>query len=306
MSGATVGGETGSGETGSGETGDGKRADALGLLGEAGRLGHLNLGELSRESTRWGGGGAVEESNGIMLFATGSWLPVVCNGAFRSDDGAAADELIARADAFFGARRRGYTVMVRDTAADDDLRAACQAGGLETFGEPSPEMICRAPVEPAVAQGIRIRPIADAEDVADFAAVTGAAYSTYGMPVEAPAQLLSLPERILGAPHVIVLVAYDGRGAVGGAMALLSHGIAGLYWVGTVERARRSGVGRAVTAAVTNAAFERGAAAVTLQASVMGEPVYRAMGYESLYHYVDWVRLRPPKPGTAKPEGVGP
>ena len=61
-------------------------------------------------------------------------------------------------------------------------------------------------------------------------------------------------------------------------MTLSSHGIAGLYWVGTVEQARRSGLGRAVTAAVTNIAFDRGASLVTLQASVMGEPVYRVHG----------------------------
>jgi ribosomal protein S18 acetylase RimI-like enzyme len=111
------------------------------------------------------------------------------------------------------------------------------------------------------------------------------------MPVDAPVRLLSLPRRVLDAPHLITVVAYDGTEPVAGAMTLLSHGIAGLYWVGTVEQARRRGLGRAVTAAVTNAAFARGASIVTLQASVMGEPVYRSMGYRSLYHYEDWVRL---------------
>jgi hypothetical protein len=42
---------------------------------------------------------------------------------------------------------------------------------------------------------------------------------------------------------------------------------------------------------VTNTAFDRGATVVTLQASVMGEPVYRSMGYRSLYHYEDWIRF---------------
>jgi len=267
--------------------------------GDAGRLGHLNLLELSRESTRWGTGGALEESGGILLFATGSWLPVVCNGAFRSDDTASPTELVERADAFFGARRRGFTVMVRDQPVDDDLREACAAAGLTVFGEPSPEMICTAPVAApgaGLADGVEIRHITTPTGVDDLAAVTGAAYSTYGMPVDVPAQLFSLPRRVLSAPHVDAVVAYDGDEPVAAAMSLLSHGIAGLYWVGTVERARRTGLGRAVTAAVTNTAFDRGAAAVTLQASVMGEPVYRSMGYESLYHYQDWVRLEAPKP----------
>jgi GNAT superfamily N-acetyltransferase len=267
-----------------------------GLLGEAGLLGHLNLIELSRESTRWGVGGALEESDGIVLFATGSWLPVVCNGAFRSDDTASPAELIGRADSFFAARKRGYTVMVRDTATDRGLRQACEKAGLTVFGEPSPEMICTAPVEPFCPEGVEIRPITTVEGVADFATVTGAAYATYGMPVETAADLLSLPHRLLGAPHLVAVVAYDHERPVAGALTLLSHGVAGIYWVGTVETARRSGFGRAVTAAVTNAAFDRGAAAVTLQASVMGAPVYRAMGYTVIYHYEDWVRLTAPRP----------
>ncbi len=203
---------------------------------------------------------------------------------------------MARADAFFGARRRGYTVMVRDTPADADLRQACAAAGLEVFGEPAPEMVCTAPVAAPCPDGVEIRTVTTVDGVRDFASLTGAAYATYGMPADAPVELMSLPHRVLAAPHLVTVVAYRHDEPLAGAMTLLSHGIAGLYWVGTVEKARRSGLGRAVTAAVTNIAFERGAAAVTLQASVMGEPVYRSLGYRTLYHYQDWTRLRSPRP----------
>jgi ribosomal protein S18 acetylase RimI-like enzyme len=209
--------------------------------------------------------------------------------------------VVTRADAFFGARQRGYTVMVRDTPADQDLRRACQAGGLEVFGEPAPEMICTAPVTAQVPDGVEIRTVTTVEGVHHFATLTGAAYSIYGMPADAPVKLMSRPERVLAAPHLVTVVAYRDGEPLAGAMTLLSHGIAGLYWVGTVEKARRSGLGRAVTAAVTNIAFDRGAAAVTLQASVMGEPVYRSMGYRSLYHYEDWTRLQAPRTLTARP-----
>ena len=259
-------------------------------------FGHLNLIEVSREFTRWGIGGALVESDGVVLYATGSWLPVMCNGAFRSDDTTAASEVVTRADAFFGARRRGYTIMVRDLPVDDDLRRGCEAGGLEAFGDPAPEMFCTTPVAEHQPDGVEIRRITTEAGVIDFAAVCSAAYSTYGMPVEAPVQLFGIPRRVIEARHVIAVVAYAGTEPVAAAMTLLSHGIAGLYWVGTVQGARKSGLGRAVTAVVTNASFAHGAAAVTLQASVMGEPIYRAMGYDTLYHYQNWVRFM--SPGT--------
>jgi predicted GNAT family acetyltransferase len=81
---------------------------------------------------------------------------------------------------------------------------------------------------------------------------------------------------------------------VAAAQTLLSHGIAGVYWVGTVDDARGRGLGEAVTRAVTNAAFDLGARANTLQASIMGEPIYRRMGYETLYSYHSLVRMRAP------------
>jgi len=266
----------------------------VGTSGDLGKLGHLNLLEFSREQARWGVGGAVEESDGLVLIATGSWLPVMCNCAFRGDDTASPADLVERADAFFGARRRGYTIMVRDIAADDDLRGGCETAGLVPFGEPAPEMVCTAPVVENHPDGVGIRSVTTVDGVADFAAVCAAAYSTYGMPVEAPAELFSVPRRVLDALHVVAVVGYRGAEPVAAALTVLSHGIAGVYWVGTVDGARRAGLGRAVTAAVTNTSFARGATAVTLQASVMGEPVYRSMGYASLHHYQNWVRFNPP------------
>ncbi len=233
----------------------------------------------------------MEESDGFVLVATGSWLPVMCNCGFRSDDSAAPADLVDRSDAFFGSRRRGYTIMVRDIAADDDLRMACETAGLVPFGEPAPEMVCTAPVTEDRPDGVEIRPVATVGAVADFAGVCAGAYSTYGMPVEAPHQLFSIPRRVLDARHVVALVAYRDDEPVAAALTMLSHGIAGVYWVGTVDGARRSGLGRAVTACVTNASFARGATAVTLQASVMGEPIYRSMGYVALHHYQNWVRF---------------
>jgi predicted acetyltransferase len=85
-------------------------------------------------------------------------------------------------------------------------------------------------------------------------------------------------------------VAYRGRHPVSAAQVFLSHGIAGIYWVGTVEAARGEGLAEAVTRAVGNMAFDQGAGLSSLQASRMGEPIYRRMGYVDVYRCEDYVR----------------
>lgn len=68
-------------------------------------------------------------------------------------------------------------------------------------------------------------------------------------------------------------------------MTIVSHSVAGIYWVGSLEEARGKGLGRAVTAAATNAGFDLGAEIASLQASPMGAPIYRDMGYETIFDY---------------------
>jgi hypothetical protein len=258
-------------------------------------LGHLNLAEFCRESTRWGFGGAIEESDDLLLFATGTWVPVLANGAILLGNGTAAPAAVARAEAWFATRERGYTVLLRQQV-DAELSAAAESAGLVAFGQPGPEMVCRHRLEDRPPPpGIELRWVGTAQQVADFAVVNRDAYATYGMPDDALPATFNRPERFLAAPHVLAVVAYDADAPVAAAMTLLSHGIAGVYWVGTVASARTRGLGECVTRAVTNVAFDLGARANTLQASIMGQPIYQRMGYETLYHYDHRVRFaRPP------------
>jgi hypothetical protein len=259
------------------------------------RLGHLNLLEFGRESTRWGEG-RLEERDGVLLFATGSTLPVLVNGAFRLHDDVAAADVVARADEFFRTLGRGYSVMVRDSGEDDDLATACEVAGLSVFGAGGPQMVCRARLKDVpLGEGVELRTVTSADEVRDFAAVSSEAYATYGMPADVVPALISRPARFLASPNVVSVVAYLDGEPVAAAQTLLSHGIAGVYWVGTVEAARGCGLGEAVTRVVTNAAFDLGATANSLQASPMGEPIYRRMGYEEIYRYTTYTRLSPPE-----------
>jgi GNAT superfamily N-acetyltransferase len=259
------------------------------------RLAHLNLMEFCRESARWSGPrGAIDERDGALLFATGTTMPVLSQGALRMDARVPGPELIERAEAWFHQRQRGYTVWVRQIdGVDDDVAAAAEAAGLVTFGD-GPEMVCRQRLDDRPPpEGAELRWVDDRAGVADFVAVNEAAYATYGMPPGVLTDTIVDTDRFL-APHVHTVVAYLAGEPVAAAQTVLSHGIAGVYWVGTVEAARGRGLGEAVTRAVTNRAFDLGAAVNTLQASPMGEPIYTRMGYETIFRHRTFVRFSPP------------
>jgi ribosomal protein S18 acetylase RimI-like enzyme len=258
------------------------------------RLGHLNYVETSRELARQTGSqGEVLESDGLLLCAATVDFPVLMNVAWRVDPTLDATEVVARADEWFAARRRGWSLSVRDGwDVDDDLRAAAEAAGLASVLN-MPEMVCRHRLDDRPSAGhVELRWATDDDGTRDFATVSDGAYSSIGLPVGlvrvAFADLARLRE-----PHVHTVVAYLAGEPVAAAQCNLTHGISGVYWVGTLEAARGKGLGEAVTRAVTNRAFDEGAAVVTLQASPMGEPIYRRMGYEERYRYSTFVRFEP-------------
>ena len=258
-------------------------------------LGHRTLIAFDRALTRWGSRGSLEEGGGAVLCASGTWIPVVANSAFRSDDSLSGAALISRADAFFSGLARGFTVKVRDSGEDDDLRRACGVAGLEPFGDPVPEMLCRSPLpEPHPIDGVTMHVVDDDEGVREFIDVNAEAYATYGMPAEVLSDLFDETARVLADPAAFIVVARRGDEPIATAMAYESDGVASLQWVGTVPSARTAGLGALVTVAATNLTFEHGASSCSLQASPMGESVYRRLGYETVYHYAEYVRW--PKP----------
>ena len=250
---------------------------------EAGRIGHLNLLQFYRESPTWSRGGVVHEEAGTLLFATDSTYAVMMNGAFRSDDRADADHVVRRAREFFRARGRGFSLWLREGDDEDLAGAATKAGLTEVLRYP--EMLCFSRLETRdLADDVKIRRVATVEEALDFVAVNAQAYTIYGMPAEAIQEAFSAPERML-CPHVVTVVAYVAGEPAAAALTIASHGIAGVYWVGTLDRFRGRGLGEAVTRAVTNAGFDLGARLNSLQASPMGEPIYRRMGYGEVFRY---------------------
>jgi ribosomal protein S18 acetylase RimI-like enzyme len=248
----------------------------------------LNYAEAMRELTRRAGG-TVLDDDGLLLYAGPHPLPVLQNGAMRTADGLGAAATLERAAAFFAPRRRGYSLTVR-AHADADLREAAERAGLAPFGDPPGMVLDRRLPDAAPPPGVTLARVTTAGDAAAFADVQGRAYATYGMPPDVTPLALGRLD-VVHAPHIVTFLArMDGMPAAG-AMVIVTHGVAGIYWVGTTPEARGRGLAELVTRAAGNAGFDLGARLAALQASVMGEPVYRRMGYVEVTRYPFYVRL---------------
>ena len=99
------------------------------------------------------------------------------------------------------------------------------------------------------------------------------------------------PDFLSGADHAAfhVMAARDGGDIVAAALAYDAGTDCGIFNVGTAERARRRGLGTALTAAQVHAALARGCTTASLQSTPMAERVYAAVGFRDLGRYFEYV-----------------
>ena len=137
----------------------------------------------------------------------------------------------------------------------------------------------RPPSPAATPDDVEVRVVEEASAVLDYGRVVALANDDPGERERAP--LLFHDETII-APHIAAFTAYLGAEPVACAMTLVSHRVAGVFYVATVEHARRRGLGDALTRLATRTGFELGADAAWLGASEMGAGLYRRIGFQDL------------------------
>ncbi len=216
----------------------------------------LNEQELWREMVRWSGGRIVEHEGVLLVSGPSSYLRV----AIRTDPRVDGATVVARATQFFAAEPDGFLVLVR-RPDDEDIERAAVAQGFRPGWTERPMALTAAPPLRAVPDDIVVRLVADERGVVDYGRVVALANDDPGERERAP--LLFHDSTIL-APHIAAFVAYLGTEPVACAMTLLSHRVAGVFYVATVEHARRRGLGDALTRMAACAGFEMGAGAAWL------------------------------------------
>ncbi len=253
-------------------------------------LSDLNLGEYMRELARWNAGSEIFEKDGLLMTQGPNRFPVTSvamNLSPLQDDSGQA--VFDRIQSFYRERKSGFSIHVRKHA-DSGLASICNREKLVQVSNAAGMVVDRPFRRKKAPDGIEIFPIVDAAGVVDLASISIESYQDLGMPAFVCKKIFASPERIL-KPYNYMVVAYEQGKALSAAMVIFSHGIAGIYWVGTIKSARGRGLAEACVRTVTNEAFRRGALLVVLQASKFGEPLYRRMGFAEATRYPYYMKF---------------
>jgi GNAT superfamily N-acetyltransferase len=235
-------------------------------------------------------GGSVVADRGAVMCAAPSSVPLIVNAAIRVCPDASAEHVLDAAERFFAGKSRGFTMYVHDT--DTDLASTARERGLMQIVERYPQMVCHhAPPERPGAERV-----SDPAAAASYWDICRSAYPSLGVDAAA---FTGFQDALLLEPHIGAFLVTDKDGTPAAcAMATLGHGIATVCWVACEPRRRGRGLAATATTTATRWAFDHGAAAVSLQASSMGEALYHALGYEDLTNYK--LFLKPPPAPTSE------
>lgn len=189
--------------------------------------------------------------------------------------------------------RAGVPYRVRiDEARAERAIGECIALGLERAADRMPGMVLHPLREPPAPPADVSTQLVDAATYPQFLALLVAT----GLP-EQWAEVAFPPRMVRDRSMAMFIGTLEGRPAAI-SLAVRTGDVTGVYSVGTLEDARRRGLGTAVTWACVDAARQWGSEAVVLQASEMGRPVYEAMGFETV---VEYASFGPPTASNERP-----
>jgi ribosomal protein S18 acetylase RimI-like enzyme len=200
-----------------------------------------------------------------------------------------------------GPERAFYNNAVLDRGLDASAAAEAAAAALDAYEEAEVERFAiwaheseTASIDSLAGLGLRVdtTTLAMSMSLADLA---GPAPEIDLVPPDWDEYLrvMELPEGTLEGvdpQHFHVIIGRLGGDSVSAALAYDHEGDCGIYNLGTLARARRRGIGSAVTALHLHRARERGCETASLQSTAMAEGVYAGLGFRGLGRFIEYSR----------------
>ncbi|MEW5991414.1 MAG: GNAT family N-acetyltransferase [Chloroflexota bacterium] len=200
------------------------------------------------------------------------------------------------------ARERGdpFVVRLREGTDDRFLPTVAGAGLVPAGDEASATGMVAFPIDhDAIARqtaiDLEIRTVKDAAGIDVHRDVVTAGFGSH----PAVAEGTACPD-LLGRPDCVVYVGYaDGVPVVSG-LGWRSGRTIGVFSIATIASARRRGFGAAMTARVVADGIADGCDVASLQASVLGRPIYERLGFRTVVRYEAYADS-PPGPEALAP-----
>jgi GNAT superfamily N-acetyltransferase len=213
----------------------------------------------------------------------------VVSSRFAAPD---ADRRIREISATYAAKGTGFLWWVAPFHTPADLGPRLLDAGLRFEGT-APAMamdLAALPPREPLPDGLEIVPVRDVARLREFINVLAL---EMGVPEGSPnpaarhhaALLEAIPPTLAGETIPLrYLGLLDGR-PVATSRISIGGGVAGLYAVATLPNVRGRGIGRALTLAALEAGRTLGYRIGVLQASDEGLPVYRRIGFQTMFDY---------------------
>lgn len=183
---------------------------------------------------------------------------------------------VARFVAAAGSAERALTVPVwraanADAATSDALHDALVGAG---FAHAFAQTVMHADVHEIRRDAVPAPTLAFTDGGGDVARWTDVAARSFGYAIDVAAV-----ERLATHDDAELLLAHRDDEAVGTGLLFRTGDVAGLHMVGVTPTARRAGIAGAIMLQLLDVAERRGLRRATLQASTMGEGLYRKLGF---------------------------
>ncbi|MBI5584694.1 MAG: GNAT family N-acetyltransferase [Deltaproteobacteria bacterium] len=188
-------------------------------------------------------------------------------------------KLLQQGERFFESGKLPFRIAFKYGLEKDFLPLLAERG----YKESRPEVVMTLsdlPDKNIFRKDLDIRRVSNTGELAHFQEVVEKSYS---LPAGSGPAVIT--ERVLNLPDAEMFVGYADNQPACTSMLIKTGPVAGIYWVAALDQFRNRGFGKAITVEALVAGKKRGCTFANLQASVLGEPVYRKIGFDNPYNY---------------------